>query len=97
MENSELQFIREQIKLLENRITRLETLIDGSAKGKPGRKSKLSLEQKNEIIQKHDKEKTSYSVLAEEYQVSKTTISNICRGYEKQRDLIISPIRKNRR
>ena len=80
MENDELHSIRSQIAELEERIRRLESLIDGSSKGKPGRKSKLSLVQKNEIIRKHE-DGISYSALAKEYHVARSTICNICRGF----------------
>ena len=92
MENNELQSMQEQIAKLEKRIIRLETLIDGSVKGKPGRKSKLSLEQKKEIILKHN-QGTSYSILAKEYQISRSTVFNICQGHKNEEDLIVDIIR----
>lgn len=91
MENNELQSIRKQMAELEERISRLESLIDGSSNRKPGRKSKLSSAQKNEIIRKHE-EGSSYSILAEEYQVSRSTICNICRGHN---PMIIDKVYRN--
>lgn len=80
MEDHNLQSILKQLAQLEKRVHDLETIINGSSKRKPGRKSKLSPEQKFSIIEKH-KQGFSYSVLASEYHVSRSTICNICRGY----------------
>lgn len=88
MDDQELQSIMKQLAMLEKRVHDLETIINGSSKSRPGRKSKLSLTQKNEIIQKHE-DNISFSVLAKEYQVSRSTICNICRGYNP----LILPVR----
>ncbi len=88
MDNNELQSLQKKIAELEKRIQFLEAQINGSSNRKPGRKSKLSLKQKTEIIEKHEKN-ISYSILAEEYNVSKSTISNICHGHNP----LIVPIR----
>ena len=88
MENNELLSIQKKISELEKRIQYLESFANGSSEGKSGRKSKLSYEQKIEIIQKH-KEGISYSILAKEYQVSRSTICNICHGHN---PLIVSVV-----
>lgn len=80
MENHDLQSIRAQLDMLEKRVHDLESIINGSSKRKPGRKSKLSHEQKEELIRKHE-QGLSYSALADEYHVSRSTICNICRGH----------------
>lgn len=91
MEDHDLQSILKQLAQLEKRVHDLETIINGSSKRKPGRKSKLSPEQKFSIIKKHE-QGFSYSVLASEYHVSRSTICNICRGHD---TLIISSYHKN--
>ena len=90
-EQNELKTMQEQITALEDRIRRLENIIEGSTNKKPGRKSKLSLEQKNEIINKH-KQGIPYSALTKEYSVSKGTISGICHGYDSP--ITVSVVRK---
>lgn len=80
MEDHDLQSILKQLAQLEKRVHDLETIINGSSKRKPGRKSMLSSEQKSAIIEKHE-QGVSYSVLASEYHVSRSTICNICRGH----------------
>lgn len=49
MEDHDLQSILKQLTQLEKRVHDLETIIDGSSKRKPGRKSKLSLTQKMKL------------------------------------------------
>lgn len=88
MDNNELQSLQKKIAKLEKRIQYLEAQINGSSNRKLGRKSKLSLKQKAEIIEKHEKD-ISYSILAKEYRVSKSTISNICHGHNP----LIVPVR----
>lgn len=61
---------------LEKRVQVLESIINGTSRNKPGRKPLLSADTKAEIIRKHNTG-SSYSCLAAEYGVSKTTISNI--------------------
>lgn len=91
MEDYDLQSILKQLARLEKRVHDLETIINGSSKRKPGRKSKLSPEQKLSIIERHE-QGLSYSVLASEYNVSRSTICNICRGHD---TLIIPSYHKN--
>ncbi|WP_286153143.1 helix-turn-helix domain-containing protein [Sporofaciens musculi] len=79
MEQTELQKIYNEIEALRTRITTLESIINGCVPKQAGRNHKLSSEQQSEIIQKHN-DGMSYSALAEEYAVSKSTIFNICRG-----------------
>ena len=79
MEQTELQKAFEEIESLKARVTTLESLINGCSPKRAGRNHKLSLEQRGDIIQKHN-HGMSYSVLAKEYAVSKSTICNICRG-----------------
>lgn len=88
MEDHDLQSILKQLAQLEKRVHDLETIINGSSKRKPGRKNTLSSEQKSAIIEKHEKG-LSYSVLASEYHVSRSTICNICHGHNP----LIVPIR----
>lgn len=76
----EIGKLKEQVKSLEKRVELLETVLNGEVSQKPGRKPKMSILQKNEIIKKHAAG-SSYSALAQEFSVSKTTISNICNGY----------------
>ena len=69
-----------RIQDLEKRVQLLENMINGTNRrtnrNKPGRKPLLSADLKAEIIRKHDAG-SSYSGLATEYGVSKTTIYNI--------------------
>lgn len=66
-----------RIQDLDRRVKILESIINGTNKNKPGRTSLLSADLKSEVISKHNAG-SSYSCLAEEYGVSKTTIYNIC-------------------
>ncbi len=97
MEQAELQKIAEEIESLKTRVTALESIINGCAPKQAGRSHKLSLEQQAEIIQKHN-HGMSYSALAKEYTVSKSTIYNICHGrsdsYTSGKDTTFTPIRR---
>ncbi len=66
-----------RIRDLENRVQVLESIINGTGRNKPGRRPRLSADLKSEVIRKHNAG-ISYSCLAAEYGVSKTTIYNIC-------------------
>ncbi len=79
----ETEELREQVKSLEKRVEMLEAVLNGRASHKPGRKPKLSVSQKDEIIRKHAAG-SSYSKLAVEYSVGRTTICNICNKYGKK-------------
>lgn len=68
-----------RIQDLERRVQALESIINGTSRNKPGRTSLLSADLKCEVIRKHN-EGISYSRLAAEYGVSKTTICNICQS-----------------
>lgn len=81
VESEELQ---KQIENLEKRVTALECIINGTASGKSGRKPKLTPEQKQDIVKKHFFG-VSYSELAKEYSVAKSTICNICKGCRDKR------------
>lgn len=83
----ESEKLQKQIESLEKRITVLEYIINGMASGKVGRKPKLTLEQKQEILKKHSSG-VSYSRLAKEYSVAKSTICNICKGCRDKRMVI---------
>lgn len=83
----ESEKLQKQIESLEKRITALEYIINGTASGKVGRKPKLTSEQKQEIIKKHSSG-VSYSRLAKEYSVAKSTICNICKGFRDKRMII---------
>lgn len=75
--------INERLEQLENRVRDLETIINCSAPHKPGRKSKLTQQQKLEIIEKRSRGETCER-LADEYDVSKSTISSICNQHPKK-------------
>lgn len=92
----EIEELREQVKSLEKRVEMLEAVLNGRAPHKPGRKPKLSVSQKDEIIRKHTAG-SSYSKLAVEYSVGRTTICNICNGYGKKaaEDKIIIPVSRS--
>lgn len=79
MEQAELQKIYKELESLRTRVITLESIINGCIPKQAGRKHKLSLEQQSEIIQKHN-HGMSYSALAKEYAVSRTTIYNTCHG-----------------
>lgn len=66
-----------RIQDLERRVQTLESIINGTSRNKPGRKPLLSKDEKADVIRKHNAG-SSFSCLAAEYGVSKTTISNIC-------------------
>lgn len=66
-----------RIQDLERRVQVLENIINGTSRHKPGKKPLLSADSKAEVIRKHNAG-SSYSSLATEYGVSKTTIYNIC-------------------
>lgn len=83
----ELEKLQKQIESLEKRVANLECIINGTASGKVGRKPKLTSEQKQDIITKHSSG-ASYSKLAEEYSVAKSTIFNICKGCQDNRMII---------
>lgn len=68
-----------RIQNLERRVQVLESIINGTSRNKPGRIPILSADEKAEIIRKNIAG-SSYSCLAKEYGVSKTTIFNICRS-----------------
>lgn len=97
MEQAEIQKVYEEIESLKTRITTLESIINGCVSKQAGRNHKLSLEQQAEIIQRHN-HGMSYSVLAKEYDVSKSTICNICRGrlssYVSEKGTTFTPIRR---
>ena len=87
----ETEELREQVKSLEKRVEELEAVLNGKMARKPGRKSKLSVAQRDEIIRKHAAG-SSYAELAGEFSVGRTTICNICNGYgkrEAEEDIII--------
>jgi len=86
-----MQSTKEQVKSLEKRVEVLEAVLNGKMAQKPGRKPKLSVAQRDEIIRKHAAG-SSYAKLAGEYSVGRTTICNICNGYgkrEAEKELII--------
>lgn len=83
----ESEKLLKRIESLEKRITALEYIINGTVSGKVGRKPKLTPEQKQDIIKKHSSG-VSYSKLAEEYFVAKSTICNICKGFRDKRMVI---------
>ncbi len=68
-----------RIQNLEKRVQVLESIINGTSRKKPGRTPILSADEKAEVIRKNIAG-CSYSCLAKEYGVSKTTIFNICRS-----------------
>ena len=68
-----------RIQNLERRVQVLESIINGTSRSKPGRIPILSADEKAEVIRKNIAG-SSYSCLAKEYGVSKTTIFNICRS-----------------
>lgn len=80
----ESEKLQKQIESLEERITALEYIINGTTSGKVGRKPKLTPEQKQEILKKHSSG-VSYSKLAKEYSVAKSTVCNICKGCRDKR------------
>ncbi len=79
-----------RIQDLERRVQVLERIINGTSKNKPGRTPLLSAGPKSEIICKHNAG-SSYSNLAKEYGVSKTTIYNICHS-DKGKSRFIIPV-----
>lgn len=79
-----------RIQDLEKRVQALEDIINGVNRNKPGRKPLLSADTKSEIIRKHNAG-SSYSGLAAEYGVSKTTIYNICHS-DKGKSKFIIPV-----
>lgn len=81
-----------RIQDLERRVLALESIINGTSRNKPGRTPLLSTDAKAEVIRKHDGG-SSYSSLATEYGVSKTTISNIC-NYKGDSKFVIPVQRK---
>lgn len=81
-----------RIQDLEKRVHALESIINGTNRNKPGRKPLLSADSKAEVIRKHDAG-GSYSSLAAEYGVSKTTIYNICNS-NKGKPKFIIPVQK---
>ena len=83
----ELEKLQKQIESLEKRIVALERIINGTSSGKVGRKPKLTPEQKQDIIKKNSSG-VSYSELAEEYHVAKSTICNICKGFQNNQMII---------
>lgn len=97
MEQTELQKLYEEIESLKERITTLESIINGCQPKRAGRNPKLSLEQQAEIVQKHNLG-MSYSVLAKEYKVCKGTISKICHGKPNlpapEKAKVFTPIRR---
>lgn len=72
-----------RIQDLERRVQTLESIINGTNRNKPGRNPLLSADSKAEVIRKHNAG-SSYSSLAAEYGVSKTTIFNICHSYKEK-------------
>ena len=84
---NELAELQKQIEIMDKRITALEQIISGTASGKVGRKFKLTPEQKLTIIERHSSG-DSYSTLAEEYSVSRSTICNICKGCQENRMIV---------
>lgn len=79
-----------RIQDLEKRVQALEDIINGTNRDKPGRKPLLSADTKSEIIRKHNAG-NSYSGLAAEYGVSKTTIYNICHS-DKENPRFVIPV-----
>ena len=77
---------------LEKRVQVLESIINGTSRNKPGRKPLLSADLKCEIIRKHN-EGMSYSRLATEYGVSKTTICKIC-NFDDRKNRLMIPVHK---
>lgn len=67
----------QRLQDLERRVQILESIINGTDRHKPGRVPILTTDLKSEIVAKHENG-SSYSNLALEYGVSKTTIYNIC-------------------
>ena len=91
----DIRELKEQVKSLEKRVEALEAVLNGKMAQKPGRKPKLSVAQRDEIIRKHAAG-SSYAKLAGEYSVGRTTICNICNGYgkrEAEKELIIPATR----
>lgn len=82
-----------RIKSLERRVQVLESIINGTSRNKPGRTSILLADAKSEVIRKHNAG-SSYSRLAAEYGVSKTTIYNICH-FDKGKNRFTIPVQKN--
>ncbi len=78
-----------RIQDLEKRVQVLESIINGTSRKKPG--TPLSADAKAEVIRKHNAG-SSYSNLATEYGVSKTTISKIC-NYKGNSKFVI-PVQK---
>lgn len=79
-----------RIQDLERRVHVLESIINGTSRNKPGRKPLFSVDSKAEIIRKHDAG-SSYSRLAAEYGVSRSTIYNICHS-DKGKTKFIIPV-----
>ena len=48
----DIRELKEQVKSLEKRVEALEAVLNGKMARKPGRKSKLSVAQRDEIIRK---------------------------------------------
>lgn len=81
-----------RIQDLERKVQVLESIINGTNRNKPGRTHLLSADLQSEVIRKHDAG-SSYSCLAAEYGVSKTTICNICRS-NREKDKILIPVHR---
>ena len=81
-----------RIQDLERRVQVLESIINGTNRNKPGRKPLLSKDEKADVIRKHNAG-SSFSSLASEYGVSKTTISNICH-FDKGEKSFTIPVQK---
>ncbi len=81
-----------RIQDLERRVQVLESIINGTSRNKPGRNPLLSTDSKAEVIRKRNAG-SSYSSLAAEYGVSKTTIYNICHS-DKGKPKFIIPVQK---
>jgi len=81
-----------RIQDLERRVQALESIINGTNRNNPGRTPLLSADSKSEVIYKHNAG-SSYSNLAKEYGVSKTTIYNICHS-DKGKTKFIIPVQK---
>lgn len=82
-----------RIQSLERRVQVPENIINGTGRNKSGRTPILSADSKSEIIRKHNAGR-SYSSLAAEYGVSKTTIYNICH-FDKGKNRFTVPVQRS--
>jgi DNA invertase Pin-like site-specific DNA recombinase len=80
-----------RIEILEERVERLESAHHKTPPERPGRKPLLNDQQKAEVRRKHNMG-VSYSALAAEYSVSKTTICNICHLQNDDTSMIVKRV-----